>query len=128
MARDGFGGVLCDLARWQDFRDVVIDNENHHHDQEDEPDLEYRLFDLEAQVAAYEHLNQQQHNAAAIQDGDRQQVENGQVQADHGHQQEERRGTFARGFPGKLRDANGPLQRLRRHAPLNNAAQELEDQ
>src|SRR6266481_1997799 len=103
------------LSRWQDFRDVVVDHENHYQHQEHEADLEYGLFDLQAQVAAYEHLDQQQ-------------VENRQVQADHGHQQEERRGTFARGFPGELGDADRPFKGLRRHAPLDDAAQEFEDQ
>src|SRR5215471_15962398 len=123
-----FPSAACFSARRQDFRDVVIDHENHDQHEEYEADFEYRLFDLQAQVAPNKHFNEQQHNAPAIQNGNGQQVENCQVQADHGHQQEEGGGPFAGGFAGKLSDADRSFERLRRHAALDDAAQKLEDQ
>ena len=94
------------------LRDVVVDCECDHGHQEHEPKLEHRFLHAQAQIAAHEHLHQQQEDDAAVQDRDGQQIEDRQVQAQHGGQPEVGAGAFPRRFARQLRDSDRAFQRI----------------
>src|ERR1035437_4083065 len=115
-------------ASGENLGDVVINSESDNHHDADEADLKYRFLDGEAEIALHRHFHQQHHDHAAIQNRDGQQVEDGQVEADHAHQLEEFGRAFAGGGARHGADADGPRQILRRHAALDHPFEELHDQ
>src|ERR1035438_473982 len=88
----------------QDSRDVVVNGEGHNHHNGDKTDLEHGLLHVEAEVSLHDHFDEQHQNDASVENGDGQQVENGQVEADHRHQNHECGGPFAGSFSGELSD------------------------
>src|SRR5664280_1096429 len=112
----------------ENLGDVVINRESDNHHDAYKADLKHRFLDIEAEIALHRHFHQQHHDHAAIQNRDRQQVEDGEVEADHAHQLEEFRRTFAGRRARHRADADGTRQILGRHAALQHPFEELHDQ
>src|ERR1700692_2201699 len=72
------------------LRDIVGDHQDCEDEQENEGGLINALLEVLIQIAAHHAFNQQEENYSAIEDGNRQQVEYSQVDADEGHDLEER--------------------------------------
>ena len=68
------------------FHDVVVDHDHREQHQEDERSLVDPLLDPDADVAPQNPFDDQHQDHAAIQNRNRQQVEDAKVQADHCHQ------------------------------------------
>ena len=80
-------GELFDLGmKWQVARDVIVHNHDEEHQEEHQPHLHEAFFERQAEVPPPEAFQREQQNISAIQNWYREQVQNAQVQADHGHQ------------------------------------------
>src|SRR6266403_1494805 len=77
----------CDLrvARQQPHN-VIVHNVSEQHQEEHKSNLHEALFERQAEIAAANGFHRQQKNVASIEDGNRQQIQDAEVQADHGHQ------------------------------------------
>src|SRR6267143_309138 len=70
----------------QPAHNVIVHNVSEQHQEEDKSNLHEALFERQAEIAATNGFHCQQKNVASIEDGDRQQIQDAEVQADHGHQ------------------------------------------
>src|SRR5580700_8536832 len=96
------------LPGWKNLRNVVVKHEGHQHHDEHEADLKYCFLYRDTHIAAHHHLDEQHHYAAAIQDRERHQVNDGQIQTDHRHKSDEGRGALPGCLAGHLCDAHRP--------------------
>src|SRR5205823_2084793 len=101
--------------------------EHRHHEQEDEPHLDDRFLDRHAQVASNQHLDQQQQYHTAVENRNRQQIEDREVETHDRHQAHERRHAFFRRLTRERRHSDWTLELLGRHTALENSLEELED-
>src|SRR5215469_4816288 len=107
--------------------DVVIDHRHREQHQEYECRLVDALFDLQADVAPHQALNQQQQNHAAVEDRDRQQVKDAKVQADTGRQTEQGcPAFFGHGMANGAADADRSFHLLHRTLALNHLLDQFE--
>src|ERR1051325_7611845 len=102
-------------------RQVVIDARDHQHEDDDEPGEQHLLLDAHAEVAAREPFERHDEDVSAVEDRNRQEVHEAEVQADHRHEAEERDPAERRRLAGHLRDRDGAHQlfwgRLARDQP-----------
>src|SRR5580692_460091 len=113
----------------QSLRQVVVDHHHREQHEEDERCLVDSFFNLQADVAAHDAFDEQQQDYAAIEDGNRQQVEDAKIQADRGGQRHKGspaffRGCFSCGAANPDRAFDGPDRDL----ALNHFLYELKDQ
>src|SRR5216684_2249777 len=73
------------VARQQPHN-VIVHNVGEQHQEEDKSNLHEAFFERQAEIAATNGFQCQQKDVASIEDGDRQQVQDAEVQTDHGHQ------------------------------------------
>ena len=69
-----------------EFGDVVEDDHGGEDDEADEGNLVDALLDLLVEVAAHDAFDDEEENHAAVENGDGQQVEDGEVEGDGGHE------------------------------------------
>src|ERR1700678_2134414 len=110
------------------FRNVVIDHESDNSHDEDKAEPEGGFLHAQAKIAPHEHFHQQHKDGRAVQDRNGQQVDHREIQAEAGHQTQERNSPLAGFLTRYLYDANGTGHRFRRHAPLGYTTQELIDE
>src|SRR5882724_1753055 len=107
----GSGQVRSGVYRDQ-ANDVIVHDVGKEQQKEDEANLNETFFDRHAQIATHQAFNAEQQNLPAIKNRKRQKVEDAEVHADKGHQQDDLRWATANRFAGNLRDANNALQLL----------------
>ena len=110
------------------LHDVVVDDEDGEEHQGGEADLRDALLELDAQVAADGAFDQQQHDNAAVEHGDREQVEDTEVQTDGCHQAQQVWPALPRRLARETRDPDGTFERAGRHLVAEDLPDELEDQ
>src|SRR5271157_3580630 len=87
---------------------IVVDDHHGEQHEEDECGLIDAFLDGQADVAAHEPFDQQEHDHSAIENGNGQQVEDAEVQADGGGQLHQRSPALAAcGLACRLADADG---------------------
>lgn len=75
-----------DLREDREFGDVVVDDESGEEDDADEGNLVDAFLELLVDVSAQDAFDDEKENHAAVQNGDRHEIEDAQVDADVGHQ------------------------------------------
>src|SRR5438067_3220707 len=90
-----------------DACEVVIDDRDHQHHQDDEAAEQQLLFHLETEVAAREALERHDEDVAAVEDRNRQEVQQPEVEAERRHQAEQRDPSELRRLARELRDRDG---------------------
>src|SRR5450759_49405 len=116
------------LPGGENLSNVIVKDEGYQHHDEHEANLEHGLFDRHTHIAAHHHFDDQHYHTAAIQDGERHQVDDGQIQADHGHEHDERGGSLPGGLAGHLRDADRSGEGLGGNAAFDDAFKKSENQ
>ena len=114
---------------WQSLHQVVVDDHREEEDQEDERGLVDAFFNPNADVAPHDAFDDQQQDDSAVEDGNRQQVEDAEVQADHRHQAQQRRPAWlARSIAGSARNANRSFHLLDGDLALQHFVHQVNDQ
>src|ERR1700756_2603961 len=96
--------------------DVIVHDVGKEQQKEHEADLNEAFFHRHAQITAHQAFDTQQQDLAAIENRNRQQIENAQVDADESHQRNNLRRSAVHCIAGNLRDADHALQLLDRGA------------
>src|SRR6267143_7305518 len=107
----------------QPAHNVIVHNVSEQHQEEHKSNLHETLFERQAEIAATDAFQSQQQDIAAVQDGNRQQVQNTQVHTDEHHERNYRQRPLPNRFAGGTRYADGTLELLHGYA----AAEELPD-
>src|ERR1700741_3643036 len=97
--------------------DVIVHDVGKQQQKEHEADLNKAFFNRHAQIAAHQAFDSQHKNLTTVENRDRQQIEDAQVDADEGHQRNDLRRSSVYCVAGDLRDADHALQLLDRGAP-----------
>src|SRR5262249_40238422 len=98
------------------------------HHEDNEPREEHLLFDSRAEIAPRESLERHDEDMAAVENRNRQEVEETKVQTDGGHQAEERHPSQLRRFTGELSDAERSHELFGRRLARDQPPDRLEDQ
>ena len=83
----------------EDTLKVVPEGEDHHSDQEYQPDLLSNLPLALPERLAQDALNQEKEQVPTVEDRNREEIEDTEVDAEDGNQEDDARGTLRRGFP-----------------------------
>src|SRR6185312_8534452 len=110
------------------FGQIVLNHDCGKKDQEDKRRLVDPLFNFLLDITPHDRFDQQHQHQSAVQDRNREQIENGQIQADQGHNFEQRRPAYHGGFAGDLHDPDGATYLLQHLSVVQHAADQLEDQ
>src|SRR5579862_6633711 len=106
-------------------RDVIVHDVCKQEQKEDEADLDDALFNHQADVPPQRPFDREQQDLAAIQNGNREQVEDAQIDTDESHEQDDLRRAATDGFARNLSDPDHALQLLYRgfaaEEPANDA-------
>jgi len=108
---------------------VVEDDEGEERDENDKGGLVDSLFDVDFNISADDALDDEQQNEAAVEDGERHEVEDAEVKADGGGDVElgEPAGHF-RGVAGHARNAHRTGELRDGDPPCEDAAENLDDE
>src|SRR5438874_12884790 len=102
---------------WNQSNDVIVHDVSEEQQKEDKADLNDALFDRHAQIAAHQAFNTKQENLAAVENRDRQKIQDPKVDADESHEHNHFRWPVMYRVSGNLRDADDALQLLDGGAP-----------
>src|ERR1019366_5070218 len=81
-------------------QNVIVHNDGKYQQQEHHADRDEAFLHTHAQVAPDSSFDEKEQDMSSIERGNRKQVQNRQVDPDHGHQGEEFRGSLASGSSG----------------------------
>src|SRR5690348_10446351 len=90
--------------------DVVVHDVGEQDQEKDEADLDEALFERQAEIAAANAFHGEQQNVSAIENRNRQQVEDAQIQAKHRHQVDGVNGALLDRLARLHRDSHNALQ------------------
>ncbi len=96
-------------------QNVIVHNDREDQQQEHHADGDEALLHAQAQVTPDRSFDEEHQDVAAIERRNRQEIQHGQVHADHGHQGEQFRHTFSCGFAGGSWQFPGAFELLERH-------------
>ncbi len=97
--------------------DVVVESEDHEHDEEGQPDLLGDIDDLVGNLAAYDNFNKRKKDMAAVEDRNGKEVQDTQIDADEGHEGDEAPEAVLCVLSRKLQDRDRPSELLRGDVP-----------
>src|SRR6188474_2074618 len=111
-----------------DACEVVVDDGDHQHQQNGKSREEHFFLHADAEVAAREAFEAHDENMAAVEDWNRQQVEEAKVEADRRHQREERYPALLRRLARQLRNRERPHELACRGLPRNQLTDRPENE
>src|SRR5919107_970441 len=112
----------------EQLRNVVIQHEHYNDHQEHHADFEHGFLHLHTHITPHHHLDEQQQDKSAVENRDRQEIEDREIQTYHRHQSDKRGGTLPRRISRQARNPYGTLDGFGRHSALNQTLQKLINQ
>src|SRR5215467_5656395 len=96
--------------KWKQPHDVVVHDVSKKHQEEHQSYLDEALFEAEAEIAPANAFHREQQNVSAIENRNRQQVEDTQIQAEDCHQVDGVDGPLLHGLASLHGDSHEALQ------------------
>src|SRR5579875_867761 len=104
---------------------VTIKSQGDQTEQENQSDLDEALLDGDAQIATETAFDSEHENVAAIENRNREQIEDTEIEADVGHPRKKRCWTTLSGLPGQLNDADGTGQVSHRDGAVEETGEDV---
>src|ERR1700680_2352147 len=101
-------------------QNVIVHNDREDDQEEHQADLYKALLEAQAQIAPHDSLNRKKQNIPTVQDGNRQEIQNAQVNADKNHKENYVHRPSAHGLARHVRNSHRSVELIERDAPAES--------